>query len=75
MESTTKKWKIEKIKSKKTSMFRSISKQSGESVESVWKTKNKATVGRICGEGRFEPGMKEGRGDEQGSHRIFSRGS
>jgi len=30
-------------------MFRSIGKQSGESVESVPKKKKKATVGRICG--------------------------
>jgi len=33
-------------------MLRSISKQSGESVESV--LKKKAAVGRICKKGRFE---------------------
>jgi len=31
----TKKWKTEKLKSKKTDMLRSIGKESGESVESV----------------------------------------
>ena len=35
MEPTTKKWKREKLESKKTDMLRSIGKQSGESVESV----------------------------------------
>jgi len=44
-ESSTKKWKTEKLK---TDMVRSIGKQSGESVESVRKKKRKATVGRIC---------------------------
>jgi len=39
-------------------MLRSIGKQSGESVESVWKKKRKAAVGRICRKG-FKPGMKE----------------
>jgi len=39
-------------------MLRSIGKQSGESVESVLKKKRKATVGRICRNGRFLPGMK-----------------
>jgi len=34
--------------------LRSISKQSGESVESVLKKKRKATVGRICRKGKFE---------------------
>jgi len=34
-------------------MLRSISKQSGESVESVLKKKKKAVEGRICGKGRF----------------------
>jgi len=34
-------------------MLRSISKQFGESVESVLKKKRKATVGRICRKGRF----------------------
>ena len=33
-EPTTKKWKTEKLKSKKTDMLRSIGKQFGESVES-----------------------------------------
>jgi len=37
-------------------MFRSIGKQSGESVESVTKKKRKATVERICRKGRFKPG-------------------
>jgi len=35
-------------------MLRSIGKQSGESVDSVLKKKRKATVGRICREGRYE---------------------
>ena len=34
-------------------MLKSIGKQSGESVESVLEKKMKATVGRICREGRF----------------------
>ena len=34
-------------------MFRSVGKQSGESVESVMKKKRKATVERICRTGRF----------------------
>jgi len=51
--STAKQWKTEKLKSKKTDMLKSIGKQSGESVESVLKKKRKATVGRICGKGRF----------------------
>jgi len=34
-------------------MFRSIGKQSGESVESVMKKKRQVTVGRICRKGRF----------------------
>jgi len=42
-EPKTKKWKTEKIKSKKTDMFRSIGNQSGESVESVLKKKRKPT--------------------------------
>ena len=33
----TKKWKTEKLKSKKADMHRSIGKQSGESVESLLK--------------------------------------
>jgi len=41
-------------------ILRSISGQSGESMESVQKKKRrKATVGRICRKGRFKPGMKE----------------
>jgi len=40
-------------------MVRSIGKQSGESTESVLKKKKKATVGRVCGKGRFKPGVKE----------------
>jgi len=32
---------------------RTIGKQSRETVESVLKKKRKATVGRICGKGRF----------------------
>jgi len=42
-----------KLKSKKTDMLRNIDKQSGESVESVLKKIKKATVGRICSNGRF----------------------
>jgi len=34
-------------------MLRSIGKQSGESVESVWKKRKKAAVGRICRKGRM----------------------
>jgi len=52
-EPTTEKWKTEKLKSKKTDMLRSISKQSAESVESVLKKKRKAAVGRICRKERF----------------------
>jgi len=52
-ETTTKKWKTEKLNSKKTDMLRSIGKQSAESVESVLAKKRKATVGRICRKGRF----------------------
>jgi len=48
-----KKWKREKLKSKKTDMLRSIGKQSGESVKSVLKKKRKVMVGRICRKGRF----------------------
>jgi len=41
--------KKEKTKKKKTDMLRgTISKQSGESVESVLKKKREAAVGRIC---------------------------
>ena len=35
------------------SRIRSIGKQSGETVESVLKTKRKAAVGRICRKGKF----------------------
>jgi len=47
--------KTEKLKSKKMDMLRSklISKQSGESIQSVLKKKRKATVGRIRRKGRF----------------------
>jgi len=51
-ETTTKKCKTEKLKSKKMDMLRSIGKQSGESVESVPKKKRKATVGMTCRKGR-----------------------
>jgi len=44
---------MEKLKSKKTGMLRSIGKQSGESMESILKKKRKATVGKICRKGRF----------------------
>ena len=33
-------------------MLRSIGKQSGESVESAWKKKSQAMVGKICGTGK-----------------------
>jgi len=52
-EPTTKKWKTEKLKSKKPDMLRSIGKQSWESVESVSKKKKKVTVGRICRKEKF----------------------
>jgi len=51
-----------KLKSKKTDMLRSNSKQSGESVESVLKKKRKATVGRICRKGRFQACYERVRG-------------
>ena len=52
--STRQQWKKkEKLKSKNMGMLRSISKQLGESMESVLKKKRKATVGMICGKGRF----------------------
>jgi len=38
-EPTTKKWKTEKLRGKKTDMLRSMGKQSGESVESVLEKK------------------------------------
>ena len=44
--------KVENGKIKKTDMIGSISKQSGDSVESVQKKKRKTTVGRICRKGR-----------------------
>jgi len=50
---TKKKWKKEKLKSKKTDMLRSIGKESWESVESVLKKKTKAMVRKICIKGRF----------------------
>jgi len=54
---------VENRKTKKTDMLRSISKQSGESVESVLKKNRKATQGRINfaeKEGfTFKPGTKE----------------
>jgi len=53
MEMTTKRWKTEKVKCKKTDMLRSIGKQSRESAESVQKKNRKATLGRICRKGRF----------------------
>jgi len=41
-------------------MLRSISsKQSEESVESVWMRKGKVTVVMICEKGGFQPGIKE----------------
>jgi len=40
-------------------MLRSIGTQSGESVESVWKKKRKAAVGRFTEKEGFKPGMKE----------------
>ena len=42
---TTKKWKRDKLKSKKTDMLRSIGKQSGESMKSVRKKERKAQSG------------------------------
>jgi len=35
-------------------ILRSISKESGESMQSVLKKKRKATVGMICRKGRFQ---------------------
>jgi len=57
---TTKQWKTEVLKSKKTDMLRSIGKQSGEPVESVLKKKRKATatVDEFA-EKSFKPGVKE----------------
>ena len=51
-ETTTKKWKKEKLQSKKTDMLRSIGKQSWKSVESVLTKKRKAT-GEGFAEKRF----------------------
>jgi len=46
--------KNRKTKTKKTmDLFRSIGKQSGESMESVLKKKRKGTVGRIYRKGKF----------------------
>ena len=44
-------------------MFRSISKQSGESMESVLDKKRKATLGRVCRKGRFQAWNERVRGD------------
>ena len=53
-ESTTKKvYNRKKLKSEKTDILRSNSKQSGEYVESVLEKKTKAAVGRICRKGGF----------------------
>jgi len=43
--------------------LRGIGKQSAESVESVLKKKGKATLGRICREGRFRAWNERMRGD------------
>jgi len=50
--STTKKYKTEKVKSKKMDMLRSNSKQAGESRVSP-EEERKATVGRICRKVRY----------------------
>jgi len=47
------------LKSKQTDTLRSIGKQPGESVESVLKKKNEATVGTISKKEGFKLGMKE----------------
>ena len=52
-ELTTKKWKTEKLRSKKTDMLKGVGEQSWESMESVLKKKRKASVGRTCRKGRF----------------------
>jgi len=58
--SGTKNKKVENQLNSKTDMLRSIGKLSGESVESVLKKKNKATIIRICRKGRFfQHGMKD----------------
>jgi len=59
METTTKKWKTEKLKSKKTDMLRSIV---GEFVESVLKKKRKTTVEGFAEKEGFKPGMTNYRG-------------
>jgi len=51
MEPTITKWKTEKLKRKKPDMLRSVSKQSGDSMQSVLKKNREATVGRICRKG------------------------
>ena len=51
METTIEKWRTGKLK--KTDMLTNIGKQSRETVESVWKKKRKATVGRNCRKGIF----------------------
>jgi len=56
-ETTTEKWRTEKLK--KQICSESVGKRSGESVESDWKKKRKATVGRFCRKEGFNPGMKE----------------
>ena len=48
-------------------MLRSTGKQSGESEKSARKKKRKATVGRICGKGRFKPGVMD---DESGESMV-----
>jgi len=58
-----------KLKSKKTYMLRSTSKQSGESsVNSDLEKKRKVTVGRICRKGRFEPWNERMKGDKAFVH-------
>ena len=61
-EPTFKKWKTEKLKSKKMDMLRSIGKQSAKSVESVPKQKWKSVVRRICRKGRFQAWNERVRG-------------
>ena len=46
MEMTTKRWKTEKVKCKKTDKLRSIGKQSRESTESVLKKKREGYSGK-----------------------------
>ena len=54
--------KLKKTQSKETDMLRSISKQSGESVESAREKKKKATMGTIPEKEGFKPRMRV-RGD------------